>query len=458
MDNKDFLFKDMPVKKAVISLAVPTVLSQIITLVYNMADTFFIGQINNPGQVAAVSVSMPVFIIITALSNLFGIGGRGKVSRSLGKGDSETAKKTVTFSIYTVSVVSVVYGIVIYLVAPRLLPVLGARPDIYDYCLKYIFWTVTIGALPTVLNTTLAHMVRTEGYAKQAGFGIAMGGVANIILDPVFIFGLKMEIAGAAIATMLSNTLATVYFVLFIRKLKNNTVIVIHPKYYTTKENIVSEVLVGGMPSFIMMLMSCVSNSVLNRLITAASTEAMAGMGIAKKIDMVAFTVAQGMTQGIVPLVAYNYASGNRKRMTDAIKVTAVYTLIFAFTAMATLWLFAGPVTKCFIKDSTTVEYGRMFLKILCLNCPSTTINYMIIAVFQATKQKTQPMILSFLRKGTVDVPLMIILNSVIGIQGIAWATPISDWITLAIALCMFIPFLKKMNSPQKTLIYKTDR
>ncbi len=452
MNSKDFLFKDMPVKKAVISLAVPTVLSQIITLVYNMADTFFIGQINNPGQVAAVSVSMPVFIIITALSNLFGIGGRSKVSRSLGSGDGITATKTVTFSICTVSVISVIYGIVIYMIAPWLLPALGAKADIYGYCIQYIFWTVTIGALPTVLNTTLAHMVRTEGYAKQAGFGIALGGIANIILDPVFIFVFKMEISGAAIATMVSNTLATIYFVLFIKRLKNNTVIKIRPKYYTVKENIASEVIIGGMPSFIMMLMSCVSNSVLNRLITSYSTQAMAGMGIAKKIDMVAFTVAQGMTQGIVPLVAYNYASGNRKRMTDAIKVTATYTLVFAFIAMVVLWLFAGSVTKCFIKDGTTVEYGRMFLKILCLNCPSTTINYMIIAIFQATKQKTQPMILSFLRKGTVDVPLMIGLNSMIGISGIAWSTPVSDWLTLCIALGMFIPFLKKINSQQENV------
>lgn len=442
MKNNDYLFCEMPVRRAVLSLAVPTVISQIITVIYNMADTFFIGQLNDPGQVAAATVAMPAFAALTALANLFGIGGAGKIARCLGTNDTETAKKTASFCIWTAVVVSFFYGIIILLARPVLLPVLGADEETYAFCSSYVFWTITIGAVPTVLSGGLAHLIRTEGYAKQAGFGVALGGILNIILDPVFIFSFHLEITGAAIATMLSNTISMIYFFLFLYKIRRKTVITPSPGYYHLTEKIPGEVVVGGLPGFIMMMLGCLSNSVLNHLITSYSNEAMAGMGIAKKIDMIAFSVAQGMTQGVLPLIAYNYASGNRKRMSKAIQATLAYTLTMACTATLLLFTFAVPITGCFIDNAETISYGKNFLKVICFTCPSTAVNFIIIMVFQATKQKVQPLFLSLLRKGSLDIPLMAVLNHLIGIQGIAWATPLADWIALIVSLLLFLPFM----------------
>lgn len=449
MGDNDYLFREMPVRQAVLSLAVPTVISQIITVIYNMADTFFIGQLNDPNQVAAATVAMPAFAALTALSNLLGIGGAGKIARCLGQNDRETAKRTAAFSIWTAAVMACLYGIGICLARPRLLPVLGTNEATYDFCSSYIFWTITMGAVPTVLNAGLAHLIRTEGYGKQAGFGVAFGGLLNIALDPVFIFVFGLEITGAAVATMLSNTAATAYFFIFLYRIRKKTVITPNPRYYTIARGIPGEVIVGGLPSFIMMMLGCLSNSVLNRLVTSCSNEAMAGMGIAKKIDMIAFSVAQGMTQGVLPLVAYNYASGNRKRMGSAIRTTLAYTLAMACAATLTLFLFASPITRCFIDNDETVSYGRDFLKVICVTCPSTAVNFMVITVFQATKQKVQPLILSLLRKGSLDIPLMIGLNSLMGIRGIAWATPVADWLALAVSLVLFVPFIKKIGAGQ---------
>ena len=169
-------------------------------------------------------------------------------------------------------------------------------------------------------------------------------------------------------------------------------------------------------------------------------------MGIAKKIDMIAFSVAKGMTQGVLPLIAYNYASGNRERMDKSIQVTLIYTLIMACTATLTLFLFAAPITRCFINNDKTVTYGRDFLKVICFTCPSTAVNFMIITVFQATKQKVQPLILSLLRKGSLDIPLMIALNHFISINGIAWATPLADWLALIVSLLLFLPYLNRIK------------
>lgn len=447
MRSNDYLFCEMPVRRAVTALAVPTVISQIITVIYNMADTFFIGQLNDPNQVAAATVAMPAFAALTALSNLFGIGGASKISRCLGKKDNETAKKTAAFSIWTALAAALFYGIAILLVRPWLLPVLGTNSATYDFCSDYVFWTITIGAIPTVLSAALAHLIRTEGYAKQAGFGVALGGVLNIALDPIFIFVFRMEITGAAIATMLSNTASLLYFSFFLYTIRKNTVITPSPKYYSIANAIPGDVVIGGLPSFIMMMLGCLSNSVLNRLVTSYSNEAMAGMGIAKKIDMIAFSVAQGMTQGVLPLIAYNYASGNRKRMSQSIRVTLIYTLAIACTSTLVLFLFASPITGCFVNNDETVAYGRNFLKIICFTCPSTAVNFMIITVFQATKQKVQPLILSLLRKGSLDIPLMIILNCSIGINCIAWATPLADWLALIVSLILFVPYINKIKN-----------
>ncbi len=446
MRDNDYLFCEMPVRRAVLSLAIPTVLSQIITVIYNMADTFFIGQLNDPNQVAAATVAMPAFAALTALSNLFGIGGASKIARCLGKKDMETAKKAAAFSIWTTVSVSLCYGIIMFLIKPWFLPILGTNLGTYDFCSKYVFWTITIGAIPTVLNAELAHLIRTEGYAKQAGFGVAFGGILNIALDPIFIFVFHLEIAGAAIATMLSNTAAMIYFFLFLCKIRKNTVITPNPKYYSIAHGIPGDVVIGGLPSFIMMMLGCLSNSILNRLVTSYSNEAMAGMGIAKKIDMIAFSVAQGMTQGVLPLVAYNYASGNRKRMNKSIQITLVYTLIMACTATLILFLFASPITRCFINNEATVSYGKEFLKVICFTCPSTAVNFMIITVFQAIKQKVQPLLLSLLRKGSLDIPLMLTLNYFIGINGIAWATPLADWLALIVSLLLFVPYINKIK------------
>ena len=446
MQENEYLFREAPVRRAVLALALPTVISQIITVVYNMADTFFIGQLNDPNQVAAATVAMPAFVALTALSNLFGIGGASKISRCLGQGDRETAKTTAAFSFWTALTLALLYGIAVFLIRPWLLPILGANEGTYGFCSSYVFWTITVGAVPTVLNAGLAHLVRTEGYARQAGFGVAFGGVLNILLDPIFIFVFRLEIAGAAMATMLSNTAATTYFLLFLYRLRGRTVITPDPRRYRLSGEVPGEVILGGLPSFLMMMLGCLSNSVLNRLITAYSNQAMAGMGIAKKIDMIAFSVAQGMTQGVLPLIAYNYASGDRARMTRSIRVTLTYTLAIACAATLTLFLFAAPITRCFIDNDETVAYGRDFLKVICFTCPSTAVNFMIITTFQATKQRIQPLILSLLRKGSLDIPLMLALDRRMGVRGIPWATPLADWIALAVSLALFLPYLSKLR------------
>lgn len=444
--EKEQLFTTIPVEKAVISLAIPTVIAQLMTVVYNMADTFFIGQLGDPNQVAAATLAMPIFMFLTAFANLFGIGGTSMISRCLGANNHEKAKQTSAFCIWSAIITSFCYGIVVVLLQNILLPLLGSDSNTSCFCSSYIFWTVGVGAVPTVLNTVLGHLIRSEGYSGQASFGVAFGGILNIILDPIFIFLFKMEIRGAAIATLLSNTTATVYFFAFLFKIRKTTTITPSTTYFTLKQGIPAEVLAVGIPSFIMTLMSTLSNLTLNKMIASYSNEAVAGMGIAKKIDLIAFAIAQGMTQGTLPLIGYNYSSGNQKRMISALKVLLIDCLVVSFSGMILMFFAATSITRCFIDNAATVEYGRTFLQIVCLACPTTALNFLVITIFQATGKKIQPLILSLLRKGGLDIPLMLLFNSLVGINGIAYATPLADILALIISTVLIVPYLKNFT------------
>ena len=202
-----------------------------------------------------------------------------------------------------------------------------------------------------------------------------------------------------------------------------------------------------GLPGFVMTMMSTISNAALNHMVAEYSDTAIAGMGIAKKIDLLAYAIAQGMTQGTLPLIGYNYTSGNHKRMKSAIKSAFAYSFIVACVGAILLWTLAVPISRCFIADAETVSYGQRFLKIICLACPTTAVNFMVITVFQAIGKKIQPLCLSLLRKGSLDVVFMLILNGAVGVSGIAWATPFADWIAFAISISLIVPELRKLRS-----------
>ena len=446
MSRESMIFSDAPPAKAVLALAVPTVISQLITVIYNMADTFFIGQLNDPQQVAAATIAMPAFVFLTAFANLFGIGGSSLISRSLGRGDRRSATEAAAFAIWTGAAVSAAYGIIIMLAEPWLFPILGADSGTWDYCHQYIFWTIGIGALPTVMNAELAHLIRAEGYSKQAGAGMAAGGVLNIILDPVFIFGLSLEIRGAAIATMLSNLAAACYFIYFIHSIKESSSIRLSPASYSIRNGIPREIIAVGLPGFIMTMMSTISNTVLNHIVAGYSSSAIAGMGIAKKIDSLAYAIGQGISQGMVPLIGYNCSSGNRKRMMDVIRTAFILSLSTACICTVLLMIMAGPVSRLFIDDAETALYGTKFLRIIALACPSTMISFMIISIFQAMGKKKEPFILSFLRKGSLDVLMMLPLSFFFALDGIAWATPAADWTALIIGLLLFSRLMKQSS------------
>ncbi len=440
------LFEETPVLKAVVALEIPTVISQLITVVYNMADTFFIGQVGDPYQVAAASICLPLFMLLTGMANLFGIGGASLITRSLGGGDPEKARRASAFSLWGAGTAALIYGLAIYASRSVLFPLVGADGATYDYCCQYSFWVIVIGAAPTVLSAVFAHLVRAEGYSRQASFGVGMGGILNVILDPIFISGLRLEVAGAAIATLLSNLTAVAYFILLIRKKRGQLVLSLRPRDVTLRQGIPSEVLLVGLPSAILNISGVLSNIFMNRLMASYSAEAVAGIGIAKKVDVLNYAVATGMSQGVIPLIGYNYGAKNYKRMMAAVRTA--FILSVSVVALGTVFLLtgAGLIVRAFIDDPLTVQYGRAFQRIICVTGVCISVAMIIITMFQAVGKKLLPLILSMLRKGAVDIPAMFLMNRLVGIEGIAWATPIADVVSMTAAILCFLPFWRDLR------------
>ncbi|MBE6712322.1 MAG: MATE family efflux transporter [Ruminococcaceae bacterium] len=452
MDRKKELFERTPVPKALATLAIPTIISQLITMIYNLADTVFIGFANDSNKTAAATVSFVLVFGMNALANLFGVGGGTLISRLLGKDRPEEAKKVASFSFYGTIFITAVYSMLCLTFSDTVLRLVGANNAfILKYSYHYMLWVVVIGGIPATLSMAMAHLLRSEGYAKYASFGLGMGGVLNIILDPLFMFVILpsgQEVAGAAVATCISNVIAMVYFLLILCKLKHKTVLSISPEYIGPGFSYVREIFATGIPSALSALLACISNLVLNNLTANYGTEGveLAALGIVKKIDMLPLNVGMGLCQGMIPLVAYNYASGDHKRMKKVISACRVAGMGFALICVLFFEIFSEQIVWVFIRQEKTLALGSSFLRIVCLATPIMFYNLLATFSLQAMGKGPESLLLSVCRQGLVNIPLLFLLNSLFGLYGVVSTQLVADSITMIISTVLTFSVFKKLK------------
>lgn len=452
INNKQYLFEKMKVSKAVLYLAIPTIISQLITIVYNWADTLFVGQLGDTNMIASITICHPIFMITTAIANLLGIGGASAISRALGEKKFEKIKKIASFSLYTTLLVSLIFSFLVFFFQEPLLVFLGDTPNTSIFTKQYLFWVIILGALPTILNSTLAHLVRSIGKSRQASLGISLGAIINILLDPLFIFLFGMQVEGAAIATFISNILATIYFILLLFKDRKQNILDFNIKNLKIKDKVAFDVLGSGLSSFLLSLMAVCSNISINKLMSNIEEAAISAVSIAKKVDLCVIAFTMGLAQGILPLVGYNYAAQNYLRMKKIIHFSIFITLGFSLICLILFFVFPRPIVSIFIRDDATIHYATNFLRIMCISMPLTAIIFIANSVFQATKQNGKALTLILLRKGLIDIPLMIVLNNVIPIYGVILSQPIVDSFAGIIAIILYLIFLKQEKKKTNSL------
>lgn len=438
------LFETVSVPRAVATLAIPTVISQLVTMIYNLADTFFIGQIGDPYMVAAVSLVSPWFNLLTALGNLFGLGGSSLISRFLGAKKQDSIKYVSAFSIWGGVAATFVFSLGSYAAKGPLLDFLGASPDTYAYAESYLFWVVVLGGIPTMLSLTLGHLLRSEGHAKQASAGMMFGGILNVVLDPILIFGFHMDVTGAALATAFSNAVSVVFFVIQYLRLGKRTSVSLNPKYFTFK--FIRPVFSVGLASALATALGNASNMVMVKLASGYGDIPVAAYGIVKRIDQFPLNISMGLCQGFMPLVGYNYAAKNYTRMRSVSVFSWKTALVMSACFVACFAVFAPWILHLFIPEEQTSMLGTSFLRVACVAVPLTSVNFLISYTLQAMGKGIQSAVLTFSRQGLLNIPLLILMNVIFGLYGMIWTQLVVEVIMLPVSIGMYAHTWKRLK------------
>lgn len=446
--QKALLFEEIPIPKAVATLAVPTVLSSLVMVLYNLADTYFVGMCNDPIQNAAVTLAAPVLLAFNAVNNLFGVGSSSMMSRALGRKDYDTVYKSSAFGFYCALLSGILFSVICWIFYQPLLHLLGADIHTASATGAYLKWTAIFGAAPSILNVVLAYMVRSEGSALHASIGTMSGCLLNIILDPVFIlpWGLNLGAAGAGLATFLSNCGALLYFVLFLYKKRGDTYVCIRPDKFTLERNIVRGVCNVGIPASIQNLLNVTGMTILNNVTSSFGADAVAAMGITQKINQVPMQIAMGLSQGIMPLVSYNYSSKNHKRMKETLSFTVKISQGFLCTVALLYFVFAGPLTRMFMDNEIIVGYGIKFLRGFCLGMPFLCMDFLAVGVFQAVGMGRYALVFAIMRKVVLEIPALYILNYVFPLYGLAYAQLTAEVVLAVVAVVVLARLFKKLD------------
>lgn len=452
-NEKSYLFESMPIPRAVAELSIPMVVASLVMVVYNLADTFFVGMLNDPVQNAAVTLVYPVMLAFNAVNNLFGIGTSSMMSRSLGRGDYEMVRSSSAFGFYGAVFSGLLFTLLCTLFRNPLLTLLGADEITWEATAGYMLWTVNCGAVPAILNVVQGQMVRSEGASVHASIGTMSGCILNIILDPIFIlpWGLNMGAAGAGLATFLSNCVACGYFFVLARVKRGKTFISLDiRRLKTMSKEVVTGILGVGVPASIQNLLNVTGTTILNNFTAVYGASAVAAMGVAQKINMLPLQVCLGFSQGIMPLVSYNYASGDRKRMKNAIVFSMGLILPIMLAVTVGCWFGAPTLIQMFMDNADIIAYGSAFLRGLCLGMVFLCTDFMAVGVFSALGLGRHALVFAILRKVVLEIPLLFLLNALFPLYGLAYAQFVTEVVLAAAAIIMLLRIFRQGDSVQK--------
>ena len=444
MENKKSmeLFSNAPVSQAVLKNALPAMAAMLMVLVYNLADTFFIGQTHDALQVAAVSLATPVFLIFMAVGTMFGIGGTSVISRAMGEGRTEYAKKVCSFCMWGCVAAGIVMSVCMLIFIDPILSLVGASADTWNLAKTYLMIVVCCGPFVLISNC-YSNVVRTEGESAKAMMGTLIGNLLNVVLDPILILGFGWNIAGAAIATVIGNVICAGYYIAYFVRGKSSLSISL--KDFTVKNKVASAVLAIGVPAALGSVLMSVSQIIINSQMAEYGDMAIAAMGVAMKVVTITGMVSMGLGQGVQPVLGYCVGA----ELWDRFKKVLRFSLVFAFLLSAVLtgicYLFTNQIVSAFLTDTTAFGYAVQFSRILLTTSFLFGELYVLTNALQAMGAATAALVINVSRQGIIFIPALFILKAVMGMTGMVWAQPVADIVSLVTAYVLYVNTLKRM-------------
>lgn len=444
MDNNKSLeaFENAPVHKAVFQNAVPAMAAMLMVLIYNLADAFFIGQTNDDLQVAAVSLATPVFLLFMAVGTVFGIGGTSVISRAMGEGRKEYAKKVCSFCMWGCIGIGVLMSALFLLFMEQILVFVGASADTWGFAKTYLI-IVSLSGPFVLISNCYSNVIRAEGQAGIAMMGQLIGNLLNIVLDPIMILVFQWNIAGAAIATVIGNIVGAGYYILYF--LRGKSSLGISLKDFTVKDKVATGVLMIGVPAALGSLLMSVSNIIMNSQMVQYSDMALAGVGVAMKITMMTGMVCIGLGQGVQPLLGYCVGAKKWDRYKSILRFSLIFAFILSSILTVICYIFTSQIVSVFLTDTAALSYGVTFARILLSTSFLFGVFYVLINALQACGAATESFIINISRQGLIYIPAMFILGAVFHETGLIWAQPVADILSLALALALYIRKSKQM-------------
>ncbi len=440
------VFEEKNIAGTIIKIGVPAMLGQLATLIYNLADTYFVSLTKSAEQIAAVTLCVPVLLIIMSIACVFGMGGSSVIARQLGEGNKEFSAKCLNFCIYSTAAAGILTLLLGLSVLNPFSNMIGADDGNMDYTCDYLKW-IFIGAPFIMLANGFPHILRAIGLIKESTIGIVIGNAVNIVLDWIFIVIFQMGTAGAALATSIGFLCAVIYYlVCLIRKERaGNQLIALSPYQFRPEKQMVLDVIKIGIPGALITVMLSVSNIVLNNYIGIYGSNAVASYGIAYKIDLFPIMLSVGLSTGIAPLIGFCYGSGQKERLEQSVKTGTAYGIALGAIFSALIMVFCRSFVSVFLHEEHLVSQAAHFLRLLCLHAPLLGIINMTTSYFQALGKAVNSLVITVLRNMVLFVPGVIILNYLWQLNGVILTQLIVEIILTVICLIMYTA-----SSPEK--------
>lgn len=450
MDKKPDLLGNTPVPKALLAMGIPTMIGMLINALYNLVDAYFVGGLGE-SQMGAISVVFPLGQVIVGLGLLFGNGSGSYISRLLGGGDKATANKAASTALYSGLIVSAVFILFSVLFLKPILSLLGASGSILPYALEYSQIYV-ISCILNVFNVTVSSIITSEGTAKTSMLALLLGAVLNCGLDPLFIYALDLGISGAAIATAISQAASAVVYLFYIFGKKSNFTFKLSD--YAFAREIFAEIFKIGIPVFVFQLLTSVSITLTNNAIKPYGDPAIAGMGAVTRLVSMGSLTVFGFIKGFQPIAGFSYGAKKFDRLRSSIKISVLWSTIFCVIIGGLFALFPSSIVAQFAKDDTQmIEIGAKALRANGISFMLFGFHTVYSSLFLALGKGKEGFILGACRQGICFIPLILILPIIMNIDGILYAQPIADLLSVIVTVFMEIPLHKRLKEMQNSMI-----
>lgn len=437
------VFSTMPVSQAVIKNAIPAMVAMLMVLIYNLADTFFIGQTHNAYQVAAVSLATPVFLMFMAVGTIFGIGGTSVISRAMGEGKTEYAKKVCSFCMWACVGVGIIMSVLFLLFMDSILLLVGASEDTWEYARSYLT-IVSYSGVFVLISNCYSNILRAEGQATKAMIGQIIGNLLNIVLDPVLILGFGWNITGAAIATVIGNVMAAGYYIAYF--LRGKSTLSIRIRDFSVKNKICSSVLVIGIPASLASVLMSISQIIMNGLMAGYGDMAIAGIGVAMKVTMITGMIAMGIGQGIQPLLGYCVGAKTWERYKKIMRFSVWFAFFLGLIMTVICYIFTNQIVSVFLTEQSAFDYAVQFARILLSTSTLFGVFYVLTNALQAMGAAVSSLIINLSRQGIIYIPALFILKAVLGVTGLVWAQPVADFLSIGLAVGLYAMTFRKTS------------